>query len=62
MIKKLHFTHAIALASLAILLLLPGLGWGQTLLTWNTFGNVGTEIIEPSTTNDANIEIGRAHV
>ncbi len=46
MIKKLHLTHTIALATLAILLLMPGWGWGQiaslelgtTLLGGNTTG------------------------
>ena len=30
MIKKLHFTHGLAIAAIAIFMFLPGLGWGQS--------------------------------
>ncbi|MFN0279963.1 MAG: cohesin domain-containing protein [Pyrinomonadaceae bacterium] len=30
-------------------------GGDPAILTWNTFGNLGTETTEPSTTNDANL-------
>jgi hypothetical protein len=39
---------------LFIALLFSTLGWGQ-LLQWNTFGNAGTEITEPSVFNNVNI-------
>jgi hypothetical protein len=45
--KKLLF-------ALAFLVILPLPSYGQ-LLQWNTFGNLGTEISEPSVANDANI-------
>jgi hypothetical protein len=42
------------LIALVMVVLGMGFSWGQ-LLQWNTFGNSGTETIEPSTFNNANI-------
>ena len=42
------------LLALVLMVLGMGVSWGQ-LLQWNTFGNTGTETIEPSIFNNANI-------
>ncbi len=39
---------------LLVTILFSCFSWGQ-LLQWNTFGNIGTETTEPSTTNNPNI-------
>lgn len=50
MIKHLRFSHSLALAALAVFMILPGWGWGQTPAnggfedgtnSWTTTGTVG---------------------